>query len=131
VSVGREGCRSQGVRLSEGHEFSESCGEGLTTQGQWWKARLNRDTTLFHHTVVAKVLGEALTVLALRSIGDRDGASEARHQAALQLMCPPKRVRRGVTVFSLSQSRLGTGGSSPTRCGCPSLKTKSGLHASV
>jgi len=34
--------------------------------------------------MVAKILGEALTVLALRSIGDGDGASEVRHEAAWQ-----------------------------------------------
>jgi hypothetical protein len=43
---------------------------------------LNRDTILFHHMVVTKILGEAPTVLALRPIGDRDGASEVRHEAA-------------------------------------------------
>ncbi len=31
--------------------------------------------------MVAMILGEPLTVLALRSIGDGDGASEVRHKA--------------------------------------------------
>jgi hypothetical protein len=44
---------------------------------------LNRDTILFHHTMVAKILGEAPTDLALGLIGDGDGAPEARHEATL------------------------------------------------
>ncbi len=42
---------------------------------------MNRDTILFHHTMVAKILGEAPTDLALGPIGDGDGAPEARHEA--------------------------------------------------
>jgi hypothetical protein len=87
-------------RLLEVSRSSVSCDEVRHTGEQWRKARLNRDAILFHHTVVAKVLGEPPTVLALRSIGDRDGASEARHEVAQQRRCPPKRARRGDTVCS-------------------------------
>lgn len=47
-------------------------------RGQRRKTRANWDTTLFHHTVDAKVLGHTLGSLALGFTSDGDRASEVR-----------------------------------------------------
>lgn len=68
---------------------------------------------------------------ALSRAAERDGASQVRRSTASCGARARLSERDGVKASARRRSRVGTGGGNPTRYGCPSLTTESGLHESA
>jgi len=92
--------------------------------GRRWKAHGNRDTTLFHRTVVAMVLGQPLGSLAL-GFTQRWRPSARGSVHGKRLRCARRSERVGVTPAAhCRETRTGTGDSRLTRYRVPSLTTQ-------